>query len=122
MQTPSNPAPVLVAGGGIGGQAAALALTRQGFAVKVQEQGELAMAVNGRPRQKSNFDEFIWNIRELIADPSLFYHLRPGDLILTGTPEGAGAVEPGAPLRGQVQGAGEISRHIGAAAGKGTRP
>ena len=34
--------PVLVAGGGIGGVAAALALTRQGFAVKVLEQAPRA--------------------------------------------------------------------------------
>ena len=36
LNTPT--APVLVAGGGIGGVAAALALARQGYAVKVLEQ------------------------------------------------------------------------------------
>ena len=38
MNRISADVPVLVAGGGIGGLAAALALTRQGFAVKVLEQ------------------------------------------------------------------------------------
>ena len=58
---------------------------------KVLDRGELAMTVNGQPRQKSDLDKLIWNIPELIADLSLFYHLQPGDLIFTGTPEGVGA-------------------------------
>jgi fumarylpyruvate hydrolase len=40
-------------------------------------------------------DKLIWNVCEIIADLSLFYHLQPGDLIYTGTPEGVGAVLPG---------------------------
>ena len=40
-------------------------------------------------------DKLIWNVREIIADLSLFYHLQPGDLIYTGTPEGVGAVKTG---------------------------
>ena len=42
MNQPSDSLPVLVAGGGIGGLAAALALARQGFAVKVLEQARAA--------------------------------------------------------------------------------
>ena len=38
--------------------------------------GELALTVNGQPRQTSDLDKLIWNIRELIADLSLFYHLQ----------------------------------------------
>src|SRR5258708_32140787 len=48
-------------------------------------------------------DKQIWNIREIIADLSLFYHLQPGDLIYTGTPEGVGAVLPGDRITGHVQ-------------------
>src|SRR5205085_191019 len=55
---------------------------------KVIDQGLLEMTVNGQPRQKSDIDKLIWNVRELIADLSKFYHLVPGDLIFTGTPEG----------------------------------
>jgi len=33
-----------------------------------------------------------------------FYHLRPGDLILTGTPAGVGPVEPGDVLTGGIDG------------------
>ncbi len=79
------------------------------------ERGELVLAVNGQPRQSSDVDRLIWTIRELIADLSTCYHLQPGDLICTGTPEGVGAVVPGDRLDGRVAGVGEIALHIGAA-------
>jgi fumarylpyruvate hydrolase len=81
----------------------------------VLERGELALAVNGQPRQKSDLSMLIWNLRELIADLSLFYHLQPGDLIFTGTPEGVGAVVAGDRIDGHVAGVGEIALRIGAA-------
>ena len=79
-------------------------------------QGELALTVNGQPRQKSDVDKLIWDIREIIADLSLFYHLQPGDLIFTGTPEGVGPVLPGDRIDGHVAGVGEIALHVGPAA------
>lgn len=81
----------------------------------VIERGEIALRVNGQTKQQSNVDKLIWNIREIIADLSLFYHLQPGDLIYTGTPEGVGPVVTGDEITGQVQGVGEISLRIGAA-------
>lgn len=52
--------PVLVAGGGIGGIAAALALARQGFAVKVMEQaaqlGEIGAGIQIGPNAFAAFD------------------------------------------------------------------
>ena len=55
---PSNP--ILIAGGGIGGLAAALALTRQGFAVKVLEQaralGEIGAGIQLGPNGFAAFD------------------------------------------------------------------
>ena len=78
-------------------------------------QGEIALEVNGQTRQKSNVDKLIWNIREIIADLSLFYHLQPGDLIYTGTPEGVGAVVAGDKITGRVEGVGEIVLNVGPA-------
>jgi fumarylpyruvate hydrolase len=82
---------------------------------QVISHGELAMTVNGQPRQRSDIDKLIWNIPELIADLSLFYHLQPGDLIFTGTPEGVGALQPGDRIDGRIEGVGEIVLHVGAA-------
>ena len=81
----------------------------------VLDHGDLVMTVNGQPRQKSDLSKLIWNIPELIADLSKFYHLQPGDLIFTGTPEGVGPVVPGDRIDGCVAGVGEIVLNVGAA-------
>lgn len=81
----------------------------------VLEQAEIALEVNGQTKQSSNVDKLIWNIREIIADLSTYYHLQPGDLIYTGTPEGVGAVVPGDTITGRVEGVAELTFHIGQA-------
>jgi fumarylpyruvate hydrolase len=81
----------------------------------VLDQGELAMSVNGQVRQQSGLDKLIWNIPELIEDLSKYYHLQPGDLIFTGTPEGVGALQPGDKIEGRVAGVGEIALTVGPA-------
>ena len=78
-------------------------------------QGALNMTVNGQVRQQSDVDKLIWDIREIIADLSLFYHLQPGDLIYTGTPEGVGPVLPGDVIEGSVAGVGTVKLVVGAA-------
>jgi len=75
----------------------------------VLERGAIALAVNGQVKQQSDLDKLIWNIPELIEDLSKYYHLQPGDLIYTGTPEGVGALQPGDRVTGQVEGVGEIA-------------
>jgi fumarylpyruvate hydrolase len=76
-------------------------------------QGDLELRVNGAVRQKSDLSKLIWNIPELVADLSKFYHLQPGDLIFTGTPEGVGPLQPGDRIEGRVDGVGEISLTVG---------
>jgi fumarylpyruvate hydrolase len=78
----------------------------------VLERGAIELSVNGEIRQRSDLDKLIWNLRELIADLSLFYHLEPGDLIFTGTPEGVGPVKPGDVLEGRIEGVGTIALTI----------
>lgn len=78
----------------------------------VLERGDIELAVNGQTKQKSDLDKLIWNIREILADLSLFYHLQPGDLIYTGTPEGVGAVVAGDRIEGRVAGVGTIALNI----------
>jgi fumarylpyruvate hydrolase len=81
----------------------------------VLDRGELALSVNGQVKQKSDLSKLIWSIPELLADLSLYYHLQPGDLIFTGTPEGVGALQPGDRIDGHVAGVGEIQLHVGPA-------
>ena len=81
----------------------------------VVAQGAIALEVNGVTKQSSDVSKLIWNIREIIADLSTYYHLQPGDLIYTGTPEGVGAVVSGDKITGRVEGIADISLNIGPA-------
>ena len=81
----------------------------------VLDKGDLEMSVNGQPRQKSDLTKLIWDIPELIVDLSQYYHLQPGDLIFTGTPEGVGALQPGDRIEGRVEGVGTIALQVGPA-------
>jgi 2-keto-4-pentenoate hydratase/2-oxohepta-3-ene-1,7-dioic acid hydratase in catechol pathway len=51
---------------------------------------EVRCFVNGELRQKSNTEELIYDIWQQIEYLSTAFPLEPGDLILTGTPEGVG--------------------------------
>ena len=75
--------------------------------------GRIELAVNGQTRQQGDLADLIWSVPEVIANLSQYYHLRPGDLIYTGTPEGVGAVQPGDVLAGHIDGVGEIQLAIG---------
>ena len=55
----------------------------------------LWLDVNGEKRQDSSTSYMIFNTQKLIAYASRFYTLQPGDLIMTGTPEGVAPVVPG---------------------------
>jgi len=79
----------------------------------VLKQGAIALQVNGETRQSSDINQLIWNIPELLADLTQFYHLEPGDLIYTGTPEGVGAVKPGDRITGHVDQVGDIALTVG---------
>ena len=74
MSTPQSNPPVLVAGGGIGGLAAALALVRQGFRVKVLEQspeiGEIGAGIQLGPNAFHAFDAL--GVGELTRSRAVF--------------------------------------------------
>lgn len=76
--------------------------------------GAISLTVNGEIRQKGDISDMIWSIPEIIAHLSQYYHLSPGDLIFTGTPEGVGPVNPGDKLVGSVEGVGQLAVDIGA--------
>jgi fumarylpyruvate hydrolase len=82
---------------------------------KIIDSGAITLEVNGVTKQSSDVNKLIWNVREIIADLSLFYHLQPGDLIYTGTPEGVGPVVPGDKITGHIADISEVALTIGAA-------
>ena len=74
----------------------------------ILRQGAIRLDVNGETRQSADLSQLIWDIPEVIADLSRYYHLEPGDLIFTGTPEGVAPVRPGDVLVGTIERVGEI--------------
>ncbi len=70
--------------------------------------GRIWLAVNGQVKQDSDIAKLIWPVPDIIAIASRSMALRPGDLIMTGTPEGVGPVERGEVMTGGIDGLGEI--------------
>jgi 2-keto-4-pentenoate hydratase/2-oxohepta-3-ene-1,7-dioic acid hydratase in catechol pathway len=64
---------------------------------------EVSITVNGEPRQKANTNDLILGVGELIAWGSSFYSLHPGDVILTGTPQGVGPVKAGDTMAATIE-------------------
>lgn len=67
------------------------------------------LQVNGEDKQRSSLDKLIWSVPETIAYLSRFFELHPGDLIMTGTPEGVGPVVTGELMTGGISQLGELS-------------
>ena len=82
-------------------------------ALGVLQSGAINLSVNGVQKQSADLSQLIWNIPELLADLSQFYHLQPGDLIYTGTPEGVGAVVSGDVITGHIDQVGDVRLTIG---------
>lgn len=64
---------------------------------------ELHLAVNGETRQKANTKDLVIDVPSLIEWASSYYTLMPGDVILTGTPEGVGPIAPGDVLDAAIE-------------------
>jgi fumarylpyruvate hydrolase len=71
-------------------------------------QAAIWLQVDGVDRQRSNLDQLIWSVPEMIANLSTLFELQPGDLIFSGTPEGVARVDRGQTMVGGVDGLGEI--------------
>ena len=71
------------------------------------EGGLISLAVNGKQKQKSNLDQMIWKIDEIICSLSRHVALAPGDIILTGTPEGVGPLIKGDEIEIKIESVGE---------------
>lgn len=76
---------------------------------------DFSIRVGDEERQNSNTDKLIFDCRKLIEYGSQFYTLYPGDVIMTGTPEGVGPVEPGDTMYCYCEGIGEMAVPVRAA-------
>lgn len=78
---------------------------------EVADPGQLdfELKVNGQSRQSSNTRHLIWGVQKLIAYASKAYTLYPGDIIMTGTPEGVAPVVGGDTMHAWIDGIGEMT-------------
>ena len=72
------------------------------------------LKVNGEVKQDGDLEQMIWNVPETISKLSEMVELAPGDIIMTGTPAGVSALQPGHKLDCEVEGVGKVSVTIGA--------
>jgi 5-oxopent-3-ene-1,2,5-tricarboxylate decarboxylase/2-hydroxyhepta-2,4-diene-1,7-dioate isomerase len=81
----------------------------RGFDVR---RSTLRTYVNGQKVQEAAVSEMVWGIDELLADITRHITLRPGDLVLTGTPWHSRPVFPGDIVDVEVDGIGRLSNVV----------
>ncbi len=74
--------------------------------------GDIWLKVNGEVKQKSDLNQLIWNVPEIIQHLSTIFELKAGDLIMTGTPAGVGAIKRGDVMEGFCEGVGSITTKV----------
>jgi 2-keto-4-pentenoate hydratase/2-oxohepta-3-ene-1,7-dioic acid hydratase in catechol pathway len=68
--------------------------------------------VNGAVRQSSRTSQMVFSPAFLVAYVSRMMTLLPGDLILTGTPAGVGALSPGDRVEVEIEGVGVLANRV----------
>lgn len=74
--------------------------------------GAIWLEVNGQRKQTGDLNQMVWKVPEMISYLSGLFTLRPGDLILSGTPSGVGAVKRGDNLHGHIDGIGDLEVRV----------
>ena len=84
---------------------------------EIDDPGRLGVSirVNDELRQDANTRDLILSVAELIAWGSSFYTLHPGDVLLTGTPQGVGPVRPGDVMNASIERIGTMRVAVSAA-------
>ena len=76
------------------------------------QQLSLKLWVNGQLRQENSTANWVRDIPQLIAEISEFMTLHPGDVLITGTPEGRVDVQPGDTVEVEISGVGRLVNPI----------
>ncbi len=74
--------------------------------------GCIRLTVNGKVKQDSDISKLIWSVPEIISVLSKSMEIKPGDLIMTGTPEGVGPLVPGDHCIVEIDNLGQIETAI----------
>ncbi len=71
---------------------------------KVAPDARIHLSVNGALRQDATLADMVWSVPEVLSHLSNYYHLGPGDIVMTGTPAGVGPVVAGDVILGGIDG------------------
>jgi fumarylpyruvate hydrolase len=72
------------------------------------DRGLIQLRVNGAVRQTGDLGQMIWKVPEMIAYLSEYFELAAGDVIMSGTPSGVGAVVRGDVMEAEIAGIGTL--------------
>lgn len=72
----------------------------------------IELELDGKIKQSSNTSKMIKKPEEIVSFVSGIMTLRPGDLILTGTPSGVGPMKPGSVVAVRIQGIGTLENPV----------
>lgn len=75
--------------------------------------GRICLKVNGALKQDGDLNQMIWSVPETIWKLSEMVELAAGDIIMTGTPAGVGALVPGDKVECEIEGVGTLTVTIG---------
>ena len=77
-------------------------------------EGALAheLTVNGEVRQHGNTRNMIFPVARLISYVTRFMTMEPGDILITGTPEGVSEIRPGDTVRAEIRGVGSVTNPV----------
>jgi 2-keto-4-pentenoate hydratase/2-oxohepta-3-ene-1,7-dioic acid hydratase in catechol pathway len=73
----------------------------------------LETRVNGEVRQSASTSDMVFGVATIIEFVTAFMTLLPGDVIMTGTPEGVGKLEPGDRVEVVIDGIGVLMNPVG---------
>jgi fumarylpyruvate hydrolase len=76
------------------------------------DSGAIRLSVNGEVRQEGDLAQMIWKVSEMISYLSDYFELAAGDVILSGTPSGVGAVARGDVMTADVDGLGNLTVRV----------
>jgi 2-keto-4-pentenoate hydratase/2-oxohepta-3-ene-1,7-dioic acid hydratase in catechol pathway len=68
--------------------------------------------VNGEARQFASTADMVFGVATLVEHVTAFMTLLPGDVIMTGTPEGVGKLEPGDRVEVEIEGIGILANTV----------
>ncbi len=72
------------------------------------DHGRIELKVNGALKQEGDMNQMIWKVPEMISYLSEYFELEAGDVIMSGTPSGVGAVVRGDVMEASIEGLGNL--------------